>query len=348
MKLFAMLSITSVLAICQAYGEVKLVHEYLLKPPRDRRALFAMALMPDQDVLSLVANDEGTWRLSRVRRWLDKQPLESSLMLPGLFQNGREGWSNWGTWSTRLLVTPDNKFAICIVSAYASTGRTREDLVNAVDLVQFRTSASSQISALAKVRGDYREYYLDRKGSLVVNASTFPRNGGDDTAGTSHNLAVFTLPALNIADQCEYSEWVRGGKVFRRENETTCAALLLNSGVGSLDDFSGMSLERVRAREAVETARPPNCAFLTYSSYLSRDGRFRWERCTEGHRGFWGNFVVTHPVENIFLVATGQKLGSITAPSDHPLQSSFATIEDRDFLLVMEGGTRLGVYEIIR
>jgi hypothetical protein len=66
MKLFARLSITSVLVICQAYAEVKLVREYLLKPPRDRRALFAMALAPDQDVLSLVANDEARGLAGRI------------------------------------------------------------------------------------------------------------------------------------------------------------------------------------------------------------------------------------------------------------------------------------------
>lgn len=57
---------------------------------------------------------------------------------------------------------------------------------------------------------------------------------------------------------------------------------------------------------------------------------------------------MTHSVENIFLVATGQELGPLKVSSDHPLQSSFAMIEDRDDLLVMEGGTRLTVYEIGR
>jgi len=46
-------------------------------------------------------------------------------------------------------------------------------------------------------------------------------------------------------------------------------------------------------------------------------------------------------------VQTGQQLGSIEEPSDHPLQSRFATLDGRDYLLVMEGGTRLWVYPIL-
>ena len=42
------------------------------------------------------------------------------------------------------------------------------------------------------------------------------------------------------------------------------------------------------------------------------------------------------------------RLGSIKVPSDHPLRSSFAMIEGRDYLFVMDGGTRLAVYEIER
>src|ERR1035438_7456533 len=118
MKPFVGLSIISALIACHAYAELTPVREYLLKPPRDRRALFAMAVTPEQDVLSFVANDDGTWRLSRVRRWTDKQPLEDSLTVPGLVQGGREGWSNyWGVWLADMFVTPDSQFVACIVSA---------------------------------------------------------------------------------------------------------------------------------------------------------------------------------------------------------------------------------------
>ena len=107
------------LGLCNppAFAEVKLVREYLLKPPRDRRVIFAMAVTPENDVFSLVANDDGTWRFSRVRHWLDQQPREDSLTLPGLVQGGREGWKGWGIWSQQLSIAPDGKLALGIISA---------------------------------------------------------------------------------------------------------------------------------------------------------------------------------------------------------------------------------------
>jgi hypothetical protein len=351
MKPLAAISIALAFVVCHANAEVKLVREYLLKPPRDPRALFAMATTPQQDLLSLVGNDDGTWRLTRVRRWLDKQPIEESLTVPGLFQGGRDGWSNWGIWWADLLLTPDGNFALCILTAYPKKGLAREDVITVVSLLQFRITASSRISALPQVSGDYREYEVNLKGDLISNTHTsFPRHPGDDAffGGASHKLAVFALPSLDLSDRCEYSEWVRSGKPVRRENEADCATLLQHLGIRSLDELPGNYSERAAMVEARDKMRPPDCAFLTYSSYESRDGRFRSELCTCGHRGFWGNFIVSHPVESVFLVETGQKLGSIKVPKDHPLQSAFAVVDNRDFWLALEGGTRLTVYEITR
>ena len=350
MRPFFALSIISALIACHAYAELTPVREYLLKPPRDRRTLFAMAVTPEQDVLSFVANDDGTWRLSRVRHWTDKQPLEEALTVPGLV-NGRAGWSKYSGvfWSADMFVTPDSQFVACIISAYPKGGGNREDLVSVVSLSQFRLVSTLHPSAVTQLDGNYRSYRLDRRGYLVINASTpFPRHPGDDPffGGSLHRLAILTLPGLDIGNRCEYSEWMRSGSVVRRENESDCATVLRDSGSSSLDEFSKTLLEAGEVSNRDEKTRPPECAFLTYDSRVSRDGRFRRDTCTDGHRGFFGNFVVSHAVENVFLVRTGQKLGFIKQKSDNPALSRFATIEDRDYLLLMEGGTRLTVYQI--
>ena len=161
-------------------------------------------------MLSLVANPDGTWRLSRARRW------------PGL-----------GNLSKELSLTPDGDFALCIVSA--NHGRDRHDLVSVVSLGQFKTVASVRTSALAEVTGSHRTYRLDRRGSLVVDASTpSPRHPGDDVsfgAVHRHKLATFELPHMRMIKNCEYSEWTRRGSVVRRENESNCADLLRNSAL---------------------------------------------------------------------------------------------------------------------
>jgi len=314
MKLFATLSIAALLSF-PAFAEVKLVREYLLKPPRDRRIIFAMAVTPENDALSFVANDDGSWRLSRVRQWLDPQPVEESLTLPGLVQGGREGWKGWGIWSQQLTITPDGKLALCFISA--NNGHERQDLVSVVSLGQFKVVTSVRTSEVAPLSGNFRTYNLDRSGSLVVKASTpFPRHPGDDAffGGSWHKLATLALPGLRVTDNCEYSEWMHSGSVVRRENESNCAGLLRSLGVTTLDDLSKTSAETDEVMQPNKGAPPGGCAILTYMSHISRDGRLRREFCSGGHRGFFGNFVVTGARENIFSVQTRLLLGFVKEP----------------------------------
>ena len=155
------------------------------------------------------------------------------------------------------------------------------------------------------------------------------------------------MPGLEVVEGCEYAEWSTGvlGSGMHLENEGPCSGLVKNAGVASLQEYLRAFIDNDEALERGRP-RPAECAFLTYASYVSRDGRLRRELCTSGHRGFWGNFVVSNATENVFSAETGKRLGSIKWPSSHPLQSRFATTDGQDYLLVMEGGTLLRVYHI--
>jgi hypothetical protein len=50
-------------------------------------------------------------------------------------------------------------------------------------------------------------------------------------------------------------------------------------------------------------------------------------------------------VENIFSVTTGEQIGSVTEPVTS-VKYTFASLGEREYLLVMEGGTHLMVYVI--
>jgi len=155
---------------------------------------------------------------------------------------------------------------------------------------------------------------------------------------------MLSLPNLRVIHSCEYSEWVASGKVERREGENSCAELLAHEkGADSLTAFKATWSRGEEAASARH--RPPMCAFLGYSAHLSPDGKYEREVCMDSHRGFWGNPVVTKVVENIYLVRTGEKLGTVNEPKTS-VESRFASVHDRGYLLIMEGGTHLLVYMI--
>jgi hypothetical protein len=344
MRLLANVALALIMLSARCHAEVTLVREYVLKPPRDKRILFAMAVTPGQDVLSFIASDENRWRLSRVRRWLDDQPIEESLAVPGL---GRGDGDVWAGLSTTLFLSPDGKLAVCIASgARRAAAYERQEFVSVVDLSQFRVIVTVRPSSLAHLAGSYRSFNLNRNGRLVVNGITSTRSDG--IFRSQHKLAILALPGLDVIDGCEYSEWSTGvlGSGSHLESEGACAGLVKNAGVASLQEYLRAFIDNDEVLESGRV-RPAECAFLTYASYVSRDGRLRRELCTSGHRSFWGNFVVSNARENVFSAETGKKLGSIKWPSSHPLQARFTVANGQDYLMVMEGGTLLRVYHIV-
>ncbi len=289
-------AITAAALACHADADVSLVRDYRLQSPQDRRIVFAMALTPDQEVLSFIANREGKWRLSRVRGWLEKEPHEDRTVVPGLVYGDRQQWN--GPWSPDLFVTSDGRFVVCVASAGRSQGRGEDEFVSVVNLADFNVVATVHTPDIPTLSGDYRIHHLDRRGHLVIQAHTaFPRHPGDDpTVGGSHvKLAVMSLPDLAVIDQCEYSEWVHTGSPTRREDESSCEALLAHDGKSaSLSEFIASLVDNKEVGRTDERRRPPQCAFLGYARYISPDGRYEREICQASHRGFWGNPVVTN------------------------------------------------------
>jgi len=291
-----------------------------------------MAVTPDQAVISFIANAEGKWRLSRVRRWLDKEPEEQTITVPGRVLGDRK---QWAPWSAKLEVTPDGKFAICVTSAFrvGPAGRDQDEFVSVVNLLDFKVVSSIHASEVAALSGGYRTYGVDRAGHLISQAFTpFPRHPGDDASlgGSRVKLTALSLPDLAVVDQCQYSEWMRSGAIVRREGEQDCAKLL---GGRSLPDFLTALVDTDELRRN--------------GRLVSRDGLFERESRQKSHRGFfWGNIVVTELVESIFSAHSGELLGSVKEPTHSSVRSRFASMNGRDYLLLMEGGTRLVIYEI--
>jgi hypothetical protein len=212
MRLFAVLAMLTAFTGSAASAAVQLVRSYQLQPPRDRHIAFSMAITGNQDLLSFVASSDGKWRLSRVRRWINEKPQEDRIVVRGLVLGDRRDWSS--PWSAKLLLTPNGKFVICIASAWRAGGSGMEEFVSVVSLADFKVVASAHPREMSALTGSYRTYSLDRRGNLTTQAFTpFPRHPGDDISagGSQVRIAVFSLPGLDISEQCVYSEWTRTG-----------------------------------------------------------------------------------------------------------------------------------------
>jgi len=185
-----------------------------------------MAVIPDQGVLSFIANKDGKWRLSRIHGWFEKEPHEDRTVVPGLVYGDRE--QRWSPWYPELAVTPDGKFVICVASAWRSQGHSQDEFISVVDWGDFHVVASVHRLGIPALGGIFRVRRLDGLGHLAIQAYTlFPRRPGDDiTAGGSQvKTAVLSLPGLAVTDQCEYSERTRTGSPTRREDEGSCPEL---------------------------------------------------------------------------------------------------------------------------
>ncbi len=79
---------------------------------------------------------------------------------------------------------------------------------------------------------------------------------------------------------------------------------------------------------------------------MTPDGRFKLEYAQNFHHNLRDNPVVTDIHVNIQSVKTGSTVGTINETNHDSLNSRLASLNARDFLLVMEGGTKLKVYEL--
>jgi hypothetical protein len=123
------------LAQCVDGAELKQVWDYHLHQPRDRNVLFAMAVTPDQDVLSLLATANGTSKLSRIRHSLEANPNEQTIEVPGI--SLKEG-----------SVTRDGKYVVCAAWGLKKGDAGWVQIVPVVDLPVFKLVQTTTVSDL--------------------------------------------------------------------------------------------------------------------------------------------------------------------------------------------------------
>ena len=291
------------------------VRTYRMREPHDRGVLFTMTVTPQQDVLSLVPKRNGTWRLTRVRNWLDAEPLEQTIDIPGIAVPLRTADSDRrvSTLQMRLIVTSDGSFAITIAdgtwrnrTGYATSN---DDVVSVIDLHSFRVVKNIQgpVLSMEPAHGRdgairVREYAVDAE-NLLVRTTTSLRdpvsycdNATQQTLRVSTtefdgnrsevDLRFLTLPDLADTGECHFREKRTCGAKTTEDPSGSCAELLRRKQGKPvpLADFLNLfsDLYQLRMKDPLEHHCP--------TTGITRDGRFEKESCFGfPTRTFWGN-----------------------------------------------------------
>jgi len=158
-------------------------------------------------------------------------------------------------------------------------------------------------------------------------------------------LQFLSLPNLTVAGEGHYRENLTCAGWIRDDPGEECAATVSRIEGSSipLGDFLKMfsNIEELRLKDPLKHRCP--------ISGVTRDGRFEMETCFEfGLHTFWGGpGKPRENRENILSVKTGLQVGTLDELAiNDSAGEQFADHKGRDYLLVLEGGTRLKVYAI--
>jgi len=351
------------LFVADLKAEVKLIRSYRLHQPRDRGVLFEVAITPEQDVLLFVAKEIVKLKLSRVRGWLEEHPTDQTIDVPGWSKD--DDYAHMEMPRAHLLVTPDGRYAVCVASVFwrAPDGRAGggrfDDILTVVDLHEFRVVNAVHSPVLPS---EIREFYLDSAGRLVLlilepsppgppGPPTVINREGKLVMGKprmeEHRLLILSLPELVITNQCSYSKEFPSGSLSQHD-VVQCNSLLTYQQSGSLPLAAYLAeLKNSRGKWVKDITSDPTKRRLCGGVVaLTPDGRFKWESCQDVHRNWWGNPKLYARWGNFFSVKTGKQLGTLRETTHDSVDACLSEQNGRDYMLVVEGGGKLKVYEI--
>jgi hypothetical protein len=324
---------------------------------RDRRVLFDMATTPRGDALSFVANDTGNWELYRVSDWLAEIPNVEHLVLPGYFskKDSRKDEKPVETMSTRVVVTRDGKYAICIgsaewlkrVSGWAVGSATANDIISVVDLSTFKIVSMTQTENMNLF--EFHGVDFDEEGYVRVSSLTSSgkvEHGKFISSGIPQRAAFIRLsvPSLEMGPRCTY-DWIYDSPGIRHPQPITESRCDEAVGSKPLADY-------LREGEPNASPRPEVCENndSKFCHVLPReftaDGKFGIGSDSEGHDNIFGSYVITSEALLVFSTSRRVEIGRIKAPTDDSFHEKTISLEGRDYLLVIQGGTHLMVYEL--
>jgi hypothetical protein len=224
-----------------------------------------------------------------------------------------------------LLPSPSGPYVAAIASGLvARNGKqgTWEHIVSVLD------TRSMSVVTTIRQEGTF-EYFVTADGRLATEevsnqgrSPTVPGRGQRDTV-----LRFFTFPDLTADGACEFRETLRGRSWFVSDGDCGPTLQEILDGLYPAHDRGLLG---------------PPCR----SMGALGGGRYCVEDRSNLHRNFWGSPVVTDAHIDIYGVKTGALVGTLKETTHDSVKSRLASFGGHDYLLIMEGGTKLKIYEI--
>jgi hypothetical protein len=336
----ALLSVVLAAPVTPSFAQVVKVREFNLSAPRDRKVLFNIAVTPLGDVLSFIAKDSGEWQLYRIRNWREGAPLEDKLLMPGFFS--RKDTTDMEILSQQVFVTADGTIAVCVGSAEwlkrvggRAVGDARsDDVISVVDLSTFKVVSTARTGAMGLL--EFHGVRLDHQGHILVNSISEDK--------PSHSAFIqLSIPLLTPGPKCTYRliEDSPGKEHPESIDESGCRGTLKSI---TLEQY----LQEWKAPSNPKFAACQNnrSEFCRVPGEFTADGKFGVGDRSEGHDNIFGSWVITSSSYVIFSTSKRIDIGEIKEPTNDSVRRALFSIDGRDYLLVVQGGTHLDVYEL--
>jgi hypothetical protein len=180
---------------------------------------------------------------------------------------------------------------------------------------------------------------VDAEGWVGVTTLAPDRNGA---------LIRLKLPSLYSTPRCAY-RWAINPKaephpeaLSREECRQALGALTLDDYVkGELPSFAPPA---VCQGSTAEFCRLPDA--FTGGASFSADGKFGVAERIENREGPFGDQAISRFAFVLYSTAKRADIGTVEAPTNDSVRRVLATVNARDYLVVVSGGTHVAVYEL--
>ncbi len=300
----------------------------------------ALAFTAQGDLLIFSPRRTGAWELFRIQKWDTGKPAIDHLQLADYFSSHDQ--HDLEELTVKVYVTPDGAHAVCVGSAYwlkrvngKAVGKSRtNNIITVVDLATFKTVKRIDTKSLDLL--EFQSLTMDREGRILVSSSVF----GDSPHGEFVQLAV---PSLEVGQKCTYA-MVKSGSSKEHAIPKTVDACRQDLGAVPLEEYLNQAASVPTASGFI--CKDTKAEYCPQPDRFTTDNRFGLGVRTEGHDGLLGGWVQTRSSAVLFSVKTHTEVGELDLTHSSPY-IRLAAVAGKDFLVSVEAGSKLTVYQLI-